>query len=331
MQLLVTAKPDLSEAMRLEPSESPACDMQTCGNSQRGQFGDTIPIHQRTHDFCAIGMLSPHYNSAHLSAIVSPRKEVSTTLNRREFVGLVGAGVVSLSSPSAVAAVPGPRIRAIAFDGLAVFDMTPVAAVAERVFPGRGAEMSALWRTRQFEYTWLRTIGWQYADFWKTTEEALAFACKSLKLELTKENSDRLMQTYLELKAWPDALPVLKELKVSGLRMAFLSNFTARMLDQCVKNSGLENIFEEHLSTDRVRVFKPAPEAYRMATTAFQLRKEEIAFAAFAGWDAAGAKWFGYPTFWVNRAHAAAEELGATPDDSGSDLNGLRQFVQARY
>jgi 2-haloacid dehalogenase len=237
----------------------------------------------------------------------------------------------ALSGEKVIAAVSGSRIKAIAFDGLAVFDVRPVAALAERVFPGRGEEMSALWRTRQFEYTWLRTVGRKYADFWQVTEEALVFSCKSLNLGLTRADSDRLMQGYLELKAWPDAPAALNELKASGLGMAFLSNFTAAMLDQAVKNSGLEGIFADHLSTDRVRVFKPDPQAYRMAMSAFRLRREEIAFAAFGGWDAVGAKWFGYPTFWVNRAHAAADELGTVPDGVGKDLNDLAKFVQARH
>jgi 2-haloacid dehalogenase len=229
-----------------------------------------------------------------------------------------------------MAAVAGARLRAIAFDGLAVFDVRPIGALAEKVFPGRGDEMSALWRSRQFEYTWLRTAGRQYADFWQVTEEALIFSCRSLKLELTKADRDRLMQSYLEIKAWPDALAALKGLKASGLRMAFLSNFTAAMLDQAVKNSGLEGTFDDHLSTDRVRAFKPDPQAYKMAVSAFGLKKEEIAFAAFAGWDAVGAKWFGYPTFWVNRTHAAAEELGAVPDGVGENLNDLAVFVQTK-
>jgi 2-haloacid dehalogenase len=236
----------------------------------------------------------------------------------------------AFSAEPVMAAVAGARLRAIAFDGLAVFDVRPIGALAEKVFPGRGDEMSALWRSRQFEYTWLRTAGRQYADFWQVTEEALIFSCRSLKLELTKADRDRLMQSYLEIKAWPDALAALKGLKASGLRMAFLSNFTAAMLDQAVKNSGLEGTFDDHLSTDRVRAFKPDPQAYKMAVSAFGLKKEEIAFAAFAGWDAVGAKWFGYPTFWVNRTHAAAEELGAVPDGVGENLNDLAVFVQTK-
>jgi 2-haloacid dehalogenase len=243
---------------------------------------------------------------------------------------VTGAAAAKLSAEPLIAKVSEPKIEAIAFDGLAVFDVRPVAALAERIFPGRGGEMSALWRTRQFEYTWLRTVGHQYADFWQVTKEALVFSCKSLKLDLTKADSDRLMQSYLELQAWPDALATLKGLKSIGLRMAFLSNFTVGMLDQAVKNSGLDGIFEDHLSTDRVKAFKPDPRAYAMATSSFGLRREEIAFAAFGGWDAVGAKWFGYPTFWVNRAHSASEELAAVPDGVGTNLQDLTTFVRAR-
>jgi 2-haloacid dehalogenase len=259
-----------------------------------------------------------------------PITGVRTILNRRDFVSLVGAGAAAaaFSGKPAVAAVSGAKIRAIAFDGLAVFDVRPVATLAEQVFPKRGEEMSALWRTRQFEYTWLRTVGRRYADFWQVTEEALVFSCKSLKLELTGADRERLMQSHLELKAWPEAPAALRELKASGLQLAFLSNFTAAMLDRAVKNSGLEGIFADHLSTDRVRAFKPDPQTYRMAMNAFGLRKEEIAFAAFGGWDATGAKWFGYPTFWVNRADAAAEELGTVPEGVGKDLNDLAIFVR---
>ena len=224
----------------------------------------------------------------------------------------------------------GTKIKAIAFDALTVFDARPVAALAEQLFPGHGEAMSALWRTRQFEYTWLRTVGQRYVDFWQVTEDALVFACRSLKLELNETDRGRLMGSYLELRAWPDALPALKGLKASGVRLAFLSDFTAAMLDRAVKNSGLGGIFDDHLTTDKVRAFKPDPRAYGMAMSAFELGKEEIAFAAFGGWDAIGAKWFGYPTFWVNRAHAAAEELGTVPEGVGKDLNDLAIFVQAR-
>jgi 2-haloacid dehalogenase len=144
---------------------------------------------------------------------------------------------------------------------------------------------------------------------------------------LSSDQRAAVMQTWLTLKAWPDVAPALKQLKAAGIRMAFLANLTAPMLDAVMKNSALEGFFEPHLSTDRVQIFKPDPRAYQMGVDAFKLPKEEIVFAAFAGWDAAGAKWFGYPTFWVNRANARSEELDAIPDGVGTGMADLVKFV----
>jgi 2-haloacid dehalogenase len=253
-------------------------------------------------------------------------------VNRRDFVGLAAGGVAAANAiaPAGQArAASGAKIKAIAFDGFPIIDPRPVAAKTEELFPGKGLELGNAWRTRQFEYTWLRTLGGNYADFWQVTEQSLVFAARSLKIDLTAGQRDQLMQTYLTLKAWPDVLPALKALRDAGIRMAFLSNFTDAMLDAAVKNSGLEGFLESHLSTDKVRAFKPDPRAYQMGVDAFQLPKEEIAFAAFAGWDAAGARWFGYPTFWVNRLNLPVEELGVVPDGVGSGLGDLVKFVTA--
>jgi 2-haloacid dehalogenase len=119
-------------------------------------------------------------------------------------------------------------------------------------------------------------------------------------------------------------------MKASGIRLAFLSNFTEEMLDAAVRSCGLEGLFDPHLSTDRVRAFKPDPRAYQMAVDAFRLSREEIAFAAFGGWDAAGARTFGYPTFWVNRMQLPVERLGVAPDATGAGLDELERFVISR-
>jgi len=218
-------------------------------------------------------------------------------LNRRNVLNLAAGGIATglLVSNSIAGTAARTKIKAIAFDGFTTFDSRPVFAVAEDLFPGKGADLSNTWRTRQFEYAWLRTLSNHYVDFWQITDEALVFAAKTLRLDLNPEKRQHLMQTYLELKAWPDALSALRALKDAGMRMAFLSNFTTTMLDAAIKNSGLEDMFEPHLSTDRVRAYKPDPRAYQMGIDAFGLKHEEIAFAAFGGWDAAGAKWFGYP------------------------------------
>ena len=251
-------------------------------------------------------------------------------VNRRKFLHLAGGVTAGLlaSSPLARAATK-PTIKAIAFDGFPVFDPRPIFTLADELFPGQGTDLSNAWRTRQFEYTWLRTLSQRYVDFWQVTEDALVFAAKTLKLDLPPAKRKPLMDAYLELKAWPDALPALKSLKAAGFRLAFLSNFTPRMLDAAIKNSGLEGLFEDHLSTDKVQAFKPDPRAYQMGIDVFRLKREEIVFAASAGWDAAGAKWFGYPTVWINRLNLPAEELGVTPDTMGGNLNDLVNFVKA--
>jgi 2-haloacid dehalogenase len=250
-------------------------------------------------------------------------------LNRRKFVTLTAAAVTAATAIVPAANGAQTKIKAIAFDGFPIIDPRPVFAKVDEMFPGKGQELSNAWRMRQFEYTWLRTMGGHYVDFWQVTEESLVFAAKMLKIELSADQCGQLMQSYLGLKAWPDVAPALQQLKAAGIRMAFLTNLTDVMLDAVVRNSGLEGFFENHLSTDKVRTFKPDPRAYQMGVDAFGLRKEEIAFAAFAGWDAAGAKWFGYPTFWVNRLNLPVEELGVTPDGMGSGLGDLAKFVLA--
>jgi 2-haloacid dehalogenase len=251
-------------------------------------------------------------------------------LTRRRLINLAAASTAAgfTSTAGTVAAKPAARIKAIAFDGLVVFDLRPIAALTEELFPGRGAEIGNAWRTRQFEYTWLRTLTGNYATFWQVTGEALTYAAKLLAVDLTPEKRDRLMQAFLRLKAWPDVLPTLTTLKQAGVRMAFLSDFSADMLEANVRSAGLDGLFGEHLSTDRVGAFKPDPRAYRMAMDSFHLAREEIVFAAFGGWDAAGAKRFGYPTFWCNRLALPVEEVGVVPDRIGASTVDLAAFVE---
>ena len=252
-------------------------------------------------------------------------------LDRREFFHVVAGGVASglLLHPAAKAAAR-PRFKAIAFDAFPVFDPRPVFSLAETLFPGKGEALSNAWRARQFEYQWLHALSGHYANFWQTSEDALTFAAKLLQLELTPEKRAHLMQAYLSLKAWPDAPSGLRSLKKQGIRLAFLSNMTKNMLDAGIRNAGLDDVFELVLSTDQIRTHKPDPRAYQMAIDGFKLKREEILFAAFAGWDVAGAKWFGYPTFWVNRLSVPAEELGVSPDAIGRDLTDLVDFVKAQ-
>ncbi|WP_298878774.1 haloacid dehalogenase type II [uncultured Bradyrhizobium sp.] len=247
--------------------------------------------------------------------------------SRRQILAItslsIASGIAS-SSPGA-----GTPIKAIAFDGFPIFDPRPVFALAEQLFPGRGAELSNVWRTKQFEYTWLRSLAGRYRDFLGVIDEALVFACKALDLELTGVKRSALVESYLRMPTWPDVLPALSGLKESGLRLALLSNFSPAMFDGNISGTELEGIFEFQLSTDAVRTYKPDPRAYQMGVDAFALKREEILFAAFAGWDASGAKLFGYPTFWVNRQKQPREQLDAVPDGEGRGMTDLLHFLSS--
>jgi 2-haloacid dehalogenase len=247
-------------------------------------------------------------------------------IDRRQFIALAGAAASGTSWQPAAAATRA-RYRAVVFDAFPILDPRPVFALAETVFPGKGAELSAAWRARQFEYQWLRALTGHYADFWQTTEDALAYAARAAQVELTQERRQRLMQAYLELKVWPDVPAALRSLREAGVRLAFLSNMTTQLLEAGIRNSGLEGLFECVLSTDRIKAYKPEPRAYQMAIDSLSLERESILFAAFAGWDVAGAGAFGYPTFWVNRLSSPEEELGMKPDATGRDLADLVRFA----
>jgi len=235
-------------------------------------------------------------------------------ITRREFVVGAAAGLAT-----------APRIKAVAFDAFPIFDPRPVFARADAMFPGTG--LSDEWRTRQFEYSWLRLAARHYVDFWRVTEDALVFAAKKLELRLSPQNRAMLMNSYLELKPWPDVGPALESMRAAGFRLAFLSNFTPAMLAVNIRNSGLTDLFEEVLSTDERRTYKPDARAYQLAPDALKMTRRGILFVASAGWDAAGAKMFGFPTFWVNRQRLPAEEMGVLPDASGETLTDLVTFM----
>jgi 2-haloacid dehalogenase len=249
-------------------------------------------------------------------------------LNRRRLLiaGLAASAAGAGGPPVAALARP---LRAIAFDGFPIFDPRPVAAKAESLFPGRGDALMAAWRTRQFEYQWLRALAEDYADFLSATRDGLVFAARALKLELASTALDELVGAYTTLGIWPDVPPALKTLREAGYRLAIVSNMTQQMLDDGLRRAGIETAFDHVLSTDTIRSYKPSPRAYQLGVDALRLRREQILFVPFAGWDAAGAKTYGHPTYWVNRSHAPQEEWGASPDGTGQDMAGLLAFASA--
>ena len=250
---------------------------------------------------------------------------------RREVLKVARAAVAVAATADAVAEAQtaGGKIKAIGFDAFTIFDVRSIDAAFEENFPGRAKEIAATWRTRLFEYTWLRTLNRTYADLEQVSEDALTFAFKSAKIELSPEAPGKILDAFSQLKPFPDSVGALKAMRGAGIRLAYVSDFTPRILKAITENAGVADLFEHQLSTDAVKAFKPDPRAYQMAETAFKLPRENIVFAAFGGWDAAGAKAFGYNTFWVNRFNAPVEELTVKPDAIGNTLTDLAKYVMA--
>jgi 2-haloacid dehalogenase len=222
-------------------------------------------------------------------------------------------------------------IQAIVFDAYGtLFDVYSISALAERLFPGRGMALAELWRDKQIEYTRLRTMCSTYKPFWEVTQDALVFACKKLGLDLTLEAQIGLMGQYARLQAFSENLEVLQALSDMGLKLGILSNGNPQMLESAVEAAGMRGIFHHILSVDAVKKFKTAPEAYQLGPDVFGLSARNILFVSSNCWDACGATWFGYTTFWVNRAYAPLEELGVAPDASGTDMRDLLRFVEKR-
>jgi 2-haloacid dehalogenase len=254
------------------------------------------------------------------------------SLGRRRALKWFGAASTAFVAPAmsklrTPSRRPPSACKAVAFDAFAIFDPRPVFAACEREFPGHGAELATLWRTRLFEYQWLRALGRSYADFEVTASDALEFACASLGLELQRQRRDALLSGFLEMRAWPDAAPALDALRRLGVKTALLSNATPRVLAASIARSNLAGAFDHVISTDRVHGFKPEPRAYQLGVDVLGADKRHIAFVASAGWDVAGARWFGYPTYWNNRLGAADEQLDAAADRAGPTLDELVRWV----
>ena len=235
--------------------------------------------------------------------------------------------IVALLISAAAHAQAAPRFKAVAFDYFVIFNPNSVVPEVEKAFPGKGTEFTKAWRAKQFEYGFLRSITGRHEDFFKVTEDALVYTAAAMQLPLPPEVRQRLLNAYLSLQPWPDAVPALRQLKAAGVRIITIANFSGRMLRANAERAGIVDLFDELLSTEVNGTYKPDPRAYALGMERLALSKEEIAFAAFGGWDAYGAKSFGYPTYWVNRFSLPPEELGIAPDATSSDISGLLRFV----
>jgi 2-haloacid dehalogenase len=206
-------------------------------------------------------------------------------------------------------------VDALVFDAYGtLFDVHAVIVRAEELAPGHGAMLSRLWRTKQLEYTWLQSLMGPAVreDFEAVTEHALDFALAELGVPLTAGERRDLCSAYLTLSPFPDVLATLAML--APRPRWILSNGTLAMLEPLVRHHGLEAHLDGILSVEAAGIYKPSPRVYQLAVDRIGAPPARIGFVSSNGWDAIGAKAFGFTSFWINRAGAPVDRHAPPPD-----------------
>ena len=205
-------------------------------------------------------------------------------------------------------------IKAVVFDAYGtLYDIQSVASVTEEAFPGYGEIITQVWRIKQLEYTWLRSLMRRYQDFSVVTEESLAYTLRVLGLAHEAAAFERIMDKYLHLDPYPDALAALTAMRTR--KLAILSNGSPAMLDALVASSGLDRVLDATISVDSRKIFKPAPEAYGLIEEMLGVTPSEVLFVSSNPWDACGAKAFGLNVAWIERVTPEAMRLACVKSD----------------
>jgi 2-haloacid dehalogenase len=205
-------------------------------------------------------------------------------------------------------------IKAVVFDAYGtLYDVQSVAAVTEEAFPGYGEIITQIWRIKQLEYTWLRSLMRRYQDFSVITRDSLAYALRVLGLEHERGVFEHIMDKYLHLDLYPDAAAALAGM--GDRKLAILSNGSTDMLDALVANSGLGRVLDATISVDAKQTFKPAPEAYSLIEQRLGVAPEEVLFVSSNPWDVCGAKAFGLNVAWIERVTPEAMALACVKSD----------------
>jgi len=217
-------------------------------------------------------------------------------------------------------------ITACVFDAYGTLFDVHSAVAGHREMGNIGDRVSQLWRTKQLEYTWLRSLMGQHTDFWHVTGDALDYALAAFDIG-DSALRDSLMDAYLTLSPYPEVHDVLTELKHRGLRLAILSNGAPHMLQAGVAGAGIEDLLDEVLSVEDVGIYKPDPRVYQLAVDRLQVPAEQISFQSSNAWDAVGAAAFGFKVAWVNRFAQHRERLPAQPQAEIRTLTELLEVL----
>jgi 2-haloacid dehalogenase len=227
-------------------------------------------------------------------------------------------------------------IRLVVFDAYGtLFDVYSISSLAESLFPGQGQALSVLWRDKQIEYSRLISLSdpmnpmgsRHYQSFWDLTRLGLQYACQRLELELTPAKQKLLLDQYAQLTPFPENLAVLEALQALQIPAAILSNGSPDMLQAAVSSAGMGHVIDKVLSVDEVRQFKTSPQSYGLVADHYKVDIREVLFVSSNSWDALGATWFGFKSFWVNRQGMPFETLGPRPTYSGRSLRDILTLI----
>ena len=209
--------------------------------------------------------------------------------------------------------------KAVVFDAYGtLYDVQSVADVTEDAFPGYGDIITQVWRIKQLEYSWLRTLMRRYQDFSVATRDGLAYTLRSLGLQYDAATFARIIDKYQHLDLYPDAVSALSAMK--DRKLAILSNGSPDMLNALVRNSGLDRLLDATISVDAKKMFKPAPEAYMLIEEALHVPPAEVLFVSSNPWDACGAKAFGLNVAWIERVTPEAMALACVESETVTPL-----------
>lgn len=216
-------------------------------------------------------------------------------------------------------------VKALVFDVYGtLFDIYSIEKKCNELFNGKGKEISLLWRKKQIEYSFLRQIMGQYDTFKQITLDALEFSLQKLDIAYDSDQLLVLMEAYTELAHYPEVETVLTEM--ADKKLAVFSNGSRDMLEPLINYSGLTKYFDNIISVDDVKQYKPSPASYTHVLNTLGLEREEILFMSSNGWDIAGAKNFGFKTAWINRSYSPVEVLNQHPNQIYNDLNGILEW-----
>lgn len=220
------------------------------------------------------------------------------------------------------------HIKACVFDAYGtLFDVNAAAAAMKGKLGDKERKLSEIWRMKQLQYTWLRTLMTEvYVDMWQVTQDSLDYAMEAVGLD-DPELREELLALYWALDAYPEVPQVLKALKQGGVKTAILSNGSPSMLDGAVQSAGIGEFLDAVLSIDELRVYKPRPEAYDLVTEHFDIAPRDVCFMSSNAWDAAAAAHFGFRVCWINRFNQPREKLPGTPTKILSDLASIPTLV----